>query len=159
MPEKFTHPLEAYLRSGITANDARQLLEARGCLEFPQFRSGMFPALNLENIDHPHTGMANAWLRDTSAVALALIEDGQTEIAARATYGVLECLKKIAGRMQQIVTIGHAPASEEGRPAVSFIGQDSEPRHDWPNDQNDAFGYVLQLIGKAASSNTIQLTD
>jgi phosphorylase kinase alpha/beta subunit len=35
------------------------------------------------------------------------------------------------------------------------VGQDSEPRYDWANAQNDAIGYSLQLIGEAHKQGVI----
>lgn len=153
------HPLDEYLNRGITVNEARCLLDRSGCLEFPQFHSGMFPARRVNSLDHVHSGMANAWLRDTSAIGLVLIEDGQIGLAAKAAYGILNCLGKVADDFSRIIELGHAPADESTRPPISFIGQNSDPRRDWGNAQNDALGYVLQFISAAASTGVVELTD
>lgn len=151
------YPLLSYLETGISASQALELLKQHDCLTFPQLRSGLFPAANFDNLESDETGMANAWLRDTACIGLVLLRTGQTEVAGKAARGVLDRLRMVRPSFEAIIEAGQAPANDKQRPPVRFANQDSEPRYDWANAQNDALGYSLQFIGITAEAGALQL--
>ena len=142
---------------GLSVVEIRTLLDQHGALEFPQLSSGLFPAINVPDLKDP-TGMTNAWLRDSANVALGLLQDGQTDEARAAGRGILDCLQKVRTYFDDVIAAGSAPADASLRPAVRFTGDDSRPRLEWPNAQNDALGYSLLLIGNLAQAGALKLT-
>jgi Glycosyl hydrolases family 15 len=150
------YPLSDHLRSGITANDAVVLLRQNDCLSFLQLRSGLFPAANFDNPEADETGYTNAWLRDSSVVSLDLLRVGRDYAdISRAAQGIVERLNVVRHTFEKTIANGHAPLENKDRPPVRFTGQDSEPRYDWANAQNDALGYSLQFIGAAAQAGIL----
>lgn len=151
------YPLIEYLNQGISAAKAIELLRQHDCLTFPTLRSGLFPAANFENLEQDETGMANAWLRDSACVGLVLLNTDQHELAVNAVKGVISRLQTIKESFENVIAMGCAPEKDSQRPPVRFAGQDSTPRYDWANAQNDAIGYSLQFIGRAVSQQAIQI--
>jgi GH15 family glucan-1,4-alpha-glucosidase len=143
------YPLDGHLQKGISAAQAIELLRYHDCLTFPQLRSGLFPAAHFDDVEKDETGMANAWLRDTACVGMVLLGTDQRDAAMKAAQAVVARLQAIRPSFEKVITMGHAPADDKDRPPVRFAGQDSVPRYDWANAQNDALGYSLQFMAAA----------
>lgn len=153
-------PIDEYLRRGISASDARALLESHDALTFPQLASGLFPAMNpvddATGIDP--TGMTDAWLRDTACIALALLADGQHIPVKKAVDGIVSRLTATHHFFEAIIDAGHPPLSDTQRPPVRFTGDASIPQDEWANAQNDALGYSLLAIGRSCEKGATQCT-
>jgi hypothetical protein len=152
------YPLVDLLKEGTTATEVQKLLGQHDCLTFPQLHSGLFPAANFDNLEADQTGMANAWLRDSCCIGLILIKSGKSEMAAKTARGVVDRLRMVQPTFKKIVAAGRAPEDDKQRPPVRYAGQDSEPRYDWANAQNDALGYSLKFIGAAAEASILDLS-
>lgn len=150
-------PFVDYLRSGISASDALKLLNEHDCLSFPQLKSGLFPAANFDDLADDKTGMANAWLRDSASIGMALLRVGHSDEATLAVRGVLSKIDAVKHKFDE--AIGVREGASVDRPPVRFTGQDSTPLYAWANAQNDALGYTLQFIGEAVSRGVIKLSD
>jgi phosphorylase kinase alpha/beta subunit len=153
------YPLLSCLKNGLSAAEAKQLLAQNDCLSFPQLRSGLFPAANFDHFERDETGLANAWLRDTACIGIILLNSGKNEIVAKTARGVLNKLHETKDSFENIIKTGAVPDDDKTRPPVRYTGQESVPRYDWANAQNDALGYSLQLIGLAAKNNIIKLSN
>lgn len=152
-----SYPLLGYMKSGISVAQVKKLLTKNDCLSFPQLRSGLFPAANFDNLEKDETGMADAWLRDTACIGIILLSSGETETVAKATRGVITKLREVRESFENVINVGTAPNDNKMRPPVRYSTQESIPRYDWANAQNDALGYSLQLIGLAVQANLIEL--
>lgn len=154
------YPMANYLQEGVTASEAVELLKQNDCLSFPQLRSGLFPAANFDNLEADETGMANAWLRDSAVVGLELLTTDPDAIdISRAARSVLDRLHMVRPTFERAIANGSAPQDNADRPPVRFAGQDSEPRYDWANAQNDALGYSLQFIGAASQAGKLEVNE
>jgi len=151
----FSFPFKDLLLEGVTAQQAIGLLEANDVFTFPQLESGLFPAANFDNLEHDETGMADAWLRDSACVGLALLKSGRRDAASRAATATIACLESIVDRLNEIIANGHAPEDDTLRPPVRFTGQQSVPQYEWANAQNDALGYGLLFIGESVKEGLI----
>lgn len=152
-------PFDDYLHDGITAADALRLLEEHDGLSFPQLQSGLFPAVNFDDRNRDATGMADAWLRDSSCIGLALLRSGREGEAKKALNGVIESLVSIEERFKEIIQLGYAPDEDSLRPPVRFTGEQSSPQYEWANAQNDALGYALLFIGEGVQKGLIAETE
>ncbi len=150
------YPLIDYLRKGISAKQARQLLVKNNCFNFPQLKSGLFPAAIFDDPKKDKTGMTDAWLRDTACIGIMLLKSGEHTIAGHTTRGVINKLSESRKAFEDAIK-NKLGSKKIVRQAVRYSGQESVPRYDWANAQNDALGYALQLIGLAASSHIIKL--
>ena len=152
----FTFPFKDYLRQGVSAQRAVELLEDNDAFTFPQLESGLFPAANFDNLENDETGMADAWIRDSACIGLALLRSGRREIAGKTAIAIVSCLESISDRLQEIITSGHAPEDDTLRPPVRFTGQQSIPQYEWANAQNDAIGYGLLFIGESVQEGILK---
>lgn len=152
----FTFPFKDYLRQGVSAQRAVELLEDNDAFTFPQLESGLFPAANFDNLENDETGMADAWIRDSACIGLALLKSGRREIAGKTAIATVRCLESISDRLQEIITSGHAPEDDTLRPPVRFTGQQSIPQYEWANAQNDAIGYGLLFIGESVQEGLLK---
>ncbi len=152
-------PLLPYLHGGISAGDALKLLNEHDTLTFPQLKSGLFPAANFDDVSRDETGMADAWLRDSACVGMALQHAGYSAQAKSAVEGVLLCLNSIEQSFTNAIAASGRLDGEITRPPVRFTGETSEPLYSWANAQNDALGYSLQCIGQAVDTDLIELTN
>lgn len=152
-------PFDDYLHDGLTATRALELLEEHDALTFPQLKSGLFPGVNFDDLENDETGMADAWLRDSACIGMALLSVGREREAKKAAKAIIKSLKAISERFEEIVNLGHAPADDTLRPPVRFTGQQSSPQFEWANAQNDAIGYCLLFLGKAAQADIIAIDD
>lgn len=148
--------LSEFAREGRSAREIQDYLTRRGCFVFTQLSSGLFPAIRVD-LEKDKTGYADAWLRDSSCIALFLWRSGERELAAQAGEGALRALSQSADVLQAAVDRKSGDALR--RPYVRFHGPDAEALKDWPNAQNDALGYAMCLIGTLSSANALKLSD
>ena len=151
----FKVPFDEYLRGGITARQAIELLETHHAFTFPQLQSGLFPAANFDNLDNDETGMADAWLRDSACIGLALLKSGRRDVASKAVRAIIKCFESVSDRIEDIISSGQAPEDDTLRPPVRFVGQQSIPQYEWANAQNDAIGYGLLFIGESVKDGIL----
>lgn len=144
--------LSEFIREGHSAHEVQDYLMQRGCFVFTQLPSGLFPAIRVD-VEKDRTGYADAWLRDSSCIALFLWRSGERELAAQAGEGVLKALAQSA----EVLKEARAPHPNR-RPYVRFHGPDADALKDWPNAQNDALGYAMCLIGMLAGEGALKLT-
>ncbi len=151
----FQFPFEGYLRKGVSAQEAIKLLEDNDAFTFPQLESGLFPGANFDNLASDETGMADAWIRDSACIGLALMKSGRRDAASKAAVATVKCFESIAERFEEIITAGRAPEDDTLRPPVRFTGQQSIPEYEWANAQNDAIGYGLLFIGESVKEGIL----
>ena len=151
----FKVPFDEYLRGGITARQAIELLETHDAFTFPQLQSGLFPAANFDNLDNDETGMADAWLRDSACIGLALLKSGRRDVASKTVKAIIKCFESVSDRIEDTISSGQAPEDDMLRPPVRFVGQQSIPQYEWANAQNDAIGYGLLFIGESVKDGIL----
>lgn len=149
--------VHSLLESGGDAHAILTALQAHGCLTFPQLASGLFPAIQT-NVVEDKTGYANAWLRDSSCIALGLLAHGEHNPAARAVQGVLRVLREALPTIEKALMCDDSHLPDELRIPSRFEGEESTPRSKWANAQNDAIGYALLLIGESVYAGNLELT-
>ncbi len=140
--------LHKLLSDGGNAAMLLAALDTHGCLAFPQLASGLFPAIQT-SLDDDKTGYANAWLRDSSCVALGLLAHGEKVQSSRAVRGVLHALHEALPTIERAIASRDIPLPNELRIPSRFAGDASAPRSEWANAQNDSIGYALLLMGTA----------
>ncbi len=149
--------VRSLIESGGDSRAVLSALHAHGCLAFPQLRSGLFPAIQT-SLEEDKTGYANAWLRDSACVALGLIAHGERQQSTRAVHGVLHVLHGALPTIEEALRSPQFPLPTAHRIPSRFAGEDSSPRSEWANAQNDAIGYALLLLGTAAVEGMLQTT-
>lgn len=131
--------------AGRSAAEIKELLQHKECLTFPQFESGLFPAMIPEDDIIDKAGYTNSWLRDTVCIAYVLWRAGHKERAHRAVHGLLKAMERTEQIMIDTVRRGKG-GDDYQRPAIRFTA-DGHPISKWANGQNDALGYVMWLVG------------
>jgi len=107
-----------------------------------------------------YTGYANTWVRDTVHIAHAAWERGQVGRASTAARSLLAWFGSQSGRFEHCIA-GEADLSDPmQRPHVRFRGADlAEIPGWWPHAQNDALGYALWFLSRAALSGLLPLDE
>lgn len=131
----------------------RDLLNAHGTLEIPQLPNGLYAASGASGGDADLTGYHNTWVRDTMMIALSDLHTGERERGIRTVRAVLDFYKKHRHRFVDIIEGRADPDDPMNRPHIRFDGNTlTELPEKWAHAQNDALGYFLQGVGKAADS-------
>ena len=146
-------PLDARALDAVEA-----LLESCGSLQLPALPNGLYAAVARTHAGNAYTGYANTWVRDTVQIAHAAWERGQVGRAAAAARSLLAWFATQAGRFEACIA-GEADLSDPmQRPHIRFRGAElAELPEWWPHAQNDALGYTLWFLSRAALSGLLPL--
>jgi Glycosyl hydrolases family 15 len=139
-----------------TLDAIEALLTGCGSLQFPALPNGLYAAVARTTAGNAYTGYANTWVRDTVQVAHAAWERGQVGRAAAAARSLLAWFEKQAPRFDAAI-VGESDLDDPmQRPHIRFHGADlAELPQWWPHAQNDALGYALWFLSRAALSGLL----
>ena len=151
--------LQKAVTEGLSTKQLQILMESHDFFEFPQFESGLFPAVSFSGADGTATGYRNSWMRDSAVIATELLRSGRTQPAQKAARGLLAALRSVEVFLDDIVSEGRAPQEASERPPIRFVGQQSVPMMGWANAQNDALGYCLWCVGSLVSEKKLKLSE
>ncbi|HUR32951.1 MAG TPA: glycoside hydrolase family 15 protein [Vicinamibacterales bacterium] len=157
----FHNPSLAALQLGFPCRRAHvdavaRLLDAHRTLALRPLHTGLYPA---SDSDAAHgAGYRSVWVRDNVYVALALLETGNPERAARVGDRLTQFLLASRRRFDDVIS-GRADRGDvRARPHVRFDGERLvELAGDWSHAQNDALGYCLWLLARLARAGALPL--
>lgn len=158
------HPaLAACLREAYAPADVarvRRQLEALGLLVLPALPNGLYAANPAPPAGTAYTGYGRTWVRDTVHVASAAWDAGDTRAAGRVAAGLLAFYLTQAPRFARAIA-GEARLDDPmDRPHVRFDGEAiAELAEPWPHIQNDAHGYALWFLSRAALAGLLPLDE
>jgi phosphorylase kinase alpha/beta subunit len=144
-------------RYGQADLDALEVLLASfGVLELPALANGLYAAVARPAHGTAYTGYGHTWVRDTVHVAHVAWERGDVGQASRAARSLLGWFAVQAPRFEAVIR-GEADAQDPmQRPHVRFTGLTlQESPQWWPHAQNDALGYGLWFLARAALSGLL----
>lgn len=149
------HPaLAAVLRGRYEPDDVarvRRQLEALGLLSLPSLANGLYAA-NPSPSDHTaYTGYGRTWVRDCVHVANAAWEAGDLPAVSATCASLLRWYAGQAPRFEAAIAGAIDLDDPMQRPQIRFDGATlAELDEPWPHIQNDAHGYALWLLARAA---------
>ncbi len=135
-----------------------RVLAGWGVLELPALPNGLYAAVARPAATTAHTGYGHTWVRDTVHVASVAWERGDVAAAARTARALAGWFALQAPRFEACVR-GEADVQDPmQRPHVRFVGESlRESPQWWPHAQNDALGYGLWYLSRAALSGLLPL--
>jgi phosphorylase kinase alpha/beta subunit len=135
-----------------------RLLAGWGVLDLPALPNGLYAAVARPAARTTWTGYGHTWVRDTVHVASVAWERGDVGSAARTARALLGWFALQAPRFEACVR-GEADVQDPmQRPHVRFLGETlRESPQWWPHAQNDALGYGLWFLSRAALSGLLPL--
>ncbi len=127
------------------------LLAGWRVLELPALANGLYAAVARPAQGTGCTGYGHTWVRDTVHVAHVAWERGDVGQASRAARSLLGWFALQAPRFEAVIR-GEADAQDPlQRPHVRFVGLTLQESPEWwPHAQNDALGYGLWFLARAA---------
>lgn len=149
------HPRVAPLlreRYGQRDLDAlERLLAGWGALDLPALPNGLHAAVARGAGGGPVAGYGHTWVRDTVHVAHAAWERGDVGPSGLAARSLLGWFALQAPRFEALIR-GEADARDPmQRPHIRFVGRSLQESPEWwPHAQNDALGYGLWFLARAA---------
>jgi hypothetical protein len=146
-------------RYGLKDLDALEgVLAGWGVLDLPSLPNGLYAAVPRRAPGAEDTGYGHVWVRDTVHVAHVAWERGDVGSAARTARALLGWFALQAERFEAVIR-GEADAADPmQRPHVRFVGEKlHESPQWWPHAQNDALGYGLWFLSRAALAGLLPL--
>lgn len=148
------------LRATYTDADlerVRALLTELGVLRLEAMPSGLFPAVPEARAV---TGYGSAWVRDNVQVANVAWELGDVPTAQANARALLGWFAVQAPRFDACIEGRADIADKMQRPHIRFDGlRLRELEEGWPHKQNDALGYALWYLSRAALAGLIPCDD
>jgi len=131
------------------------VLRGLGAFDLRPLDNGLFRAVARSATA---TEYARTWVRDTVHVANVAWEAGQTGLVRRTAQSLLRWFASESGRFEDCIA-GRADLDDPmQRPHVRFDGATLRPAPEWwPHIQNDALGYGLWFLVRAALSGLLPL--
>jgi hypothetical protein len=155
--------LRPLLRERYGAGDVDALagvLGAWGVLDLPALSNGLYAAVARPAPGVEETGYGHTWVRDTVHVAHVAWERGDVASAARTAAALRAWFLREAPRFLACIRGEADLADPMQRPHVRFVGATLEESPQWwPHAQNDALGYGLWFLSRAALSGMLPLDD
>jgi len=148
-------------RYGLADIDALEgVLSGFGILQLPSLPNGLYAAVAQPAPGTESTVYGHTWLRDTVHVANVAWERGDIASAARTAASLRAWCLRQAPRFQACIR-GEADLDDPmQRPHVRFVGATLEESPQWwPHAQNDALGYTLWFLSRAALAGMLPLDD
>lgn len=157
------HPvLASVLRENYAPADVarvRAQLNALGLLSLPSLPNGLYAANPAPSAEVAYTGYGRTWVRDTVHVANAAWEAGDLPSVAATCASLVIWFDSQAPRFEALIAGASDRDDPMQRPHIRFDGHTlqelSEP---WPHIQNDAHGYALWLLARAALAGLLPLS-
>jgi len=133
-------------------------LQVFGVLTLPALENGLYAAVPRAHASNAYTGYGNTWVRDTVQIAQAAWDSGQVGSAAATARALATWFSRQAPRFEACIA-GTADVSDPmQRPHIRFRGASLEELPEWwPHAQNDALGYALWFLARAALSGLLPL--
>jgi phosphorylase kinase alpha/beta subunit len=134
------------------------VLAGWGVLELPAQPNGLYAAVPRRAPGAEDTGYGHVWVRDTVHVAHVAWERGDVASAARTARALLGWFALQAERFEACIRGEADLADPMQRPHVRFVGETlRESPQWWPHAQNDALGYGLWFLARAALAGLLPL--
>jgi len=148
-------------RYGLADLDAIEgVLAGWGVTELPSLPNGLYAAVARPAAGTEYTGYGHTWVRDTVHVAHVVWERGDVASAARTAGALRAWFLRQAPRFERCIRGEADLADPMQRPHVRFVGATLEESPQWwPHAQNDALGYGLWFLARAALSGLLPLDD
>ncbi len=155
--------LRPLLRERYGAADVDALagvLAAWGVPDLPALPNGLYAAVARPVAGAEETGYGHTWVRDTVHVAHVAWERGDVASAARTAASLRGWFLRQEPRFLACIRGEADLADPMQRPHVRFIGATLEESPQWwPHAQNDALGYGLWFLARAALAGLLPLDD
>jgi len=138
---------------------ARQL-QALSLTTLPCLPNGLYAANPAPAEAVAYTGYGRTWVRDTVQVTAAAWELGDVDSVARSCASLVRFYQLQAPRFEAAIAGTSDLDDPMQRPHVRFDGRAiAELDEPWPHIQNDAHGYALWLLARAALSGLLPLDE
>jgi phosphorylase kinase alpha/beta subunit len=155
--------LASCLRDAYAPDDVarvRRQLEALGLTTLPALPNGLYAANPAPRDEVAYTGYGCTWVRDTVQVAAVAWDLGDVPSVARTCASLVAFYELQAPRFEAALAGTSDLDDPMQRPHIRFDGRALAERDEpWPHIQNDAHGYALWLMARAALSGMLPLDD